>query len=672
VTQKELDDLAASMGGTLVTNPDEIDKLAASMGGQVQTTQAQTIPEPGARQMASQAPNPGEGTAEGAMGAVVRGAGPQTVMTGINPALGAIYGGTMAVMNPLTELLNTILPPEAKQLPPAQGVEWLLSQLGVAEPKTAAERILQAGAAGAAGAAGQVGAGQALQQGRELGETFAQGIGGRLAASPLQQGASGVGAGLAGQSAAEGGADPLTQGAASLAGGAVGGMAGAGRQPAFPKAMETADADKAGIRVLTSDVFPPRSPGAKLAQTLSERNPFFGTGPVRAGQQKERVDAVRNILRDFGADDVAASSDAVMSDLLAKRSADLGKWSKAKDEVIDRLAEVGGTVKVDKTTQAIDSQIAKLQGMKTEKVAPVIADLEDFKKAIQGQDIRNIEELRRQLGESYKAPEMAAIRSTGEKALSSIYGPLREDMGGFIREKGIAQDFTKWSVANKELSKMMEDLDVTAMKSALTNGDSTPEVIQRMLFAKEPSKISLLYKNLTPEGRANARSAILAKVAEDSLSSGTDIVSPDKFSNAVKKMGNSIGVFFSGDDLEQVKGLTRALDLTKHASEATANPQTGIQTLIPVGGIGAASAFGGGWEGFLGAMAAGTGIGGVTRLYESPAVRNLLVKLAKTNPDGEAETRIFNQLMATARAEETRKQSPSDRARAYQSQGAQQ
>ena len=47
-------------------------------------------------------------------------------------------------------------------------------------------------------------------------------------------------------------------------------------------------AERAGVRVLTSDVRPPESFAARSAQALGERIPFAGTGPVRAAQANER------------------------------------------------------------------------------------------------------------------------------------------------------------------------------------------------------------------------------------------------------------------------------------------------------------------------------------------------------------------------------------------------
>jgi hypothetical protein len=91
----------------------------------------------------------------------------------------------------------------------------------------------------------------------------------------------------------------------------------------LPSDIESAR--QAGITLMTSDVVPPRTFASKWLQTIGERIPGAGTGGIRQTQQAERIDAVRNVLLDFGADDAARASDDVMKDLATKRGADLAK-----------------------------------------------------------------------------------------------------------------------------------------------------------------------------------------------------------------------------------------------------------------------------------------------------------------------------------------------------------
>ena len=137
---------------------------------------------------------------------------------------------------------------------------------------------------------------------------------------------------------------------------------------------------------------------------------------MRQAQQEARIGAVRNLLTDFGATSAAQASDAVMADLQATRSGEISKYATQKNSVISGLS-TAGVVPVTGTTKAIDQQIKKLTALKTDELKPVIDRLKDWRQAIQKQNLTNIEDLRKQLGESFKAPELASVRSTGEKSL---------------------------------------------------------------------------------------------------------------------------------------------------------------------------------------------------------------------------------------------------------------
>ena len=399
-------------------------------------------------------------------------------------------------------------------------------------------------------------------------------------------------------------------------------------------------ADQLGVPIMTSDVSAPTTFVGRAVQTMGERIPAAGTGGARAAQQEARIDAVRQVLKDYGADDAAALSDDVMRDLSTKRGADLKKYSEMKNAVID-AADAKGPVAVPRTTAAIDAEIAKLSGLNTEKVTPVIAELEDFKKAIQGQGLGNIEELRKQLGKAFTTPELASVRSTAEKAAGRIYGPLKEDMRDAITATGGGRrDVLRWEVANKRLSEMSGELGSNALKSALNKGATEPEQVRKLLFSTKPSEVRLLYKNLTPEGRATARAAILQEAAKKA--GGVENISPTKFANEVERLGGSVGVFFTQEDKAVVDGLTRVLNATRRAQEFTAAPPTGVQLYPAVGAAALVDIFGG----FGAGLVSGASIGAAARIYESKAVRNMLIGLKKTKPGSEQEKTLIQKILA--------------------------
>jgi len=607
-------------------------------------------------------------TGEGLMGAVTRGLAPIATgaaigalagapFAGVGAVPGAIAGaGAMAgatlVADPVVSAVNSLLGTQFTM--PTQAIENLLTRVRVPQAKTAAERILQSTVTGAAGAGGLASAGRAIQAAAAP-VSVTREVGRQLGAQPVAQVAGGAGAGAAGAGAREAELGTGAELAASLVGGVAGGVAGqratmprttGARQPLPP---EIAQAESERIRLLTSDIRPPRTFPEKILQTAGERIPFVGTSGIRQSQQVERIDAVRNLLRDYGADDVARLGDDVIKDLLRKRSSDIQKYTKAKKEVINRLSDKG-IVPVTQASQAIDDQIANLTRRRTEGSDEAIERLRQIKDDLKERDLFQLEayrqdELAKIFMDDPARPMSLAARDAGEKALRAVYDPLRKDMIDFIKQVGERRDVDKFMVANKRLSDTASDMRNASLKSVLLKGDVKPEVIENLLFRGKPSEVRALYSKLTPEGRATARAAILAKAGKDATVDVAEgqVISPDKFANNVKKMGDSVGVFFTGDDLKRIEGLTRVLNITKRATQAAAAPATGVQAVPFLAADALLEFFGS--RNF--ATVAAASVGGLARIYESAPVRNMLLQMSKTKPGSAEEAALAKRLMST-------------------------
>ena len=624
-----------------------------------------------AAQFGGQAAQQSSTTLTGLAGAITRGVAPIAAgatfgavagapFAGVGAAPGAIAGAgaaglAMTVGDPIVSTINSLF--GTQYTLPTDAMADLLTRVGVAQPRTEAERIVQATAAGAGGAGGIAAAGRAVQTAASAKAPVTRGVGRMLAAQPVAQIAGGAGAGAAGQAVREAGGTPGGEILASLAGGVAGGMAGArmaapARAPvAAPKVQPVIEeAGRRGVPVMTSDVIPPKTFIGKAAQRVGERVPIAGTGPMRAAQQTARIEAVRGLLREFGADDVANLSDDVMADLAAKRSADLTKYSGSKKEVINRLADQG-TVPVPRAMQAIDDQIDDLLRRRTEGAEEAVERLRQIKTDLQNRDLFQLEAYRQdELAKVFKddpvRPMSLASREVGEKALRAIYRPVKEDMGDFIKATGERRDFNKWMVADKRLAEMAGELEMTTLKSVLKSGNATPEVVNRLLFSQKPSEVRQLYSSLTPTGRATARTSILAQAAQKAeyeTGNGVRMFSPEKFNAELKRLQPQIGIFFKGDDLKQVEGLSRVLTLTRRAGEAGVATPTGQEAVPFVAGGMLQSLLGS----FGGSLAAAGGVGLAARLYESAPVRNQMLKLAQTKAGSAEEAALAKRLLAT-------------------------
>lgn len=576
-----------------------------------------------------------------------------------------LYDPLAATQNYLvgSEGLLPLLPNVA---PLRQQVHDILTSAGVPEPANLTERIVGAIGEGMVGAV--TGAGVAKGASNVM-TGAGQSVADILAAQPGAQMVAGGASGLGAQAASEAGAGPVGQIAASMAGGLAGGRAAglgvAAPQAGLPSAIK--EAEQAGVRVMTTDVRQPTTFAGRWLQRTGEMIPIAGTGGPRAAQQQERINASVDLLRNYGVAETAAADNAVISnvakDLLAKRSADLAKYTGMKGEVIERLSQPNVTVPVPKTVAKIDEEIARLNQISPTQFKPVIdrmmtwrddltgtreIQLPNGQKQVvqQGQPLATIEVLRKQIGESFTDQSLASVRKEGEQVLNRIYAPLREDMGDFIKANGQRRDFDKWSVANKQLKTMVSDLEVGAMRNALNKGNVTPEAVKSLLFSAKPSDIRALYRSLSADGKRNARTAILQE-AFTGIGGKFENLSPDQFKRQLVQLGAPIGVFFSGQDLKAVEGLVRTLKMTERAGQAAVSPPTGVQLNLPV-----LTAL---LTDFLGGAGAGittmAGIGATARIYESPAVRNLLLKIPQVVSGSAEEAELFKRLTAAINAQ---------------------
>lgn len=203
---------ATQSESTKQQQPTDLAALVAQFGGQVQ---AAPTPETTATGLAGAATR---GLALPAAGALAGGAA-GALLGGVGAVPGAIAGAGAAtlaglVADPVVGAVNSMF--GTQYTLPTDALADILTRVGVAQPRTEAERIVQATAAGAGGAGGMVAAGQTLAQ---AASPVVRGVGQLMATAPGLQAASGASAGAAGQTAKEMGAGPVGQLAAAVGGG---------------------------------------------------------------------------------------------------------------------------------------------------------------------------------------------------------------------------------------------------------------------------------------------------------------------------------------------------------------------------------------------------------------------------------------------------------------------
>lgn len=410
-----------------------------------------------------------------------------------------------------------------------------------------------------------------------------------------------------------------------------------GKLPVSAAQKAVNEAEDIGIDVLTTDIRPPKTFAGKLAQATTERIPIAGTGPIRSVQAEGRLKSVRDFISKYGGDDYSNLSDDIFRELEKRRGGVLKKYVDLKRGVIDRLDEFG-TVDMSKTVGAIDQEISKLKSSKLSDIKPVINLLEDYRNSIEDQNISNIEFIRQQLGQKFKDPSFAHLKTSMDKSVNKIYGAMKSDIGDFIKKNGDRRDYVKWRIADKKLSEMTDELKSSSLKMALKKGDIESEKAMNMIFSNSPSQINLLYKNLSKDGKEKAKVAIIQKVVEKS--GGIDNLTPDTFLREMRKVENSTRVFFNKEDKKVLSGLVNALKLTRRAPDAALKPPTGVEMTAFTLPTMSAWLLGSGPLAGLGATGA---VGSIARVYESKPIRNILLQLDNAKPSKKTD-KLLNDL----------------------------
>ncbi len=423
---------------------------------------------------------------------------------------------------------------------------------------------------------------------------------------------------------------PELAGASSVAGLASGAGRAARAAEVVPDNIAAGRAAvERGIPVMRSDIKPPETFAGKSIQRVGESIPLVGTGGKRAAQQTARLDAIKEMVSDFGAEAEGVIKD-VADSVLRKYDAALTKYSGQKKAIVERL-DGKGAIATPKTQRVIDEQIALISRGTKDVADKIIPILKGWKDDLAGKSLSEMELVRKQIGERFKAADLGDVRGTGEKVLSAIYAPLKADISDFIGAAGKAGDAKVWTQANEALSSLMSEAKDTALKGVLRKGEASPEVVGKMLFSSKPSDVKRLYDSLDARGQAAAKAAVLQRAFE--AAGGADALSAEKFITQLDKLSNPIGVFFKGADREAVTGLQKALNLTRRAAQAGVSPPTGVQSLPYLMGAAATWLSGGS---LAGAAAVTGGVGLLARIYENAGVKRALMGVAKAKPAQEA------------------------------------
>jgi len=428
-------------------------------------------------------------------------------------------------------------------------------------------------------------------------------------------------------------------------------LAGAGVRALAGKADEGVEqvleaSKQLDVPVLTSDIYNPQSWATRSLQFTGESVPVIGTGSLRTAQQEAREAAVAEFinLNRGGTHQEIVEGVARRSEKLKKIAGDV--YNKINPTVNKASIDSGG-VPNQKIVDALDDAVEYLTDPKLSVSKETISMLDDMDVILrepQGYQLLrdNISSYSGQLKST--DPAVMAMPGKAKAKLEAIIAAARESRDDFARAALDEADYRKLKQADSLYGDIARDLKESKIKKLFGLGDMPPDAAKKMLYSGNPAEIRRLYQNLDSAGRSNARSAIITDIVEKLGERSRGEVTPTTLIGELRKRQSTINVFFRGQKKKELDGFIKLLDYTRRAQEVTggAGSQTAERML-------AGGAFG---AGFFDPriLAAYGSIGAISRVFESPKVRSIMIRLNQVPPGSPQFRAIAQEASALLRA----------------------
>lgn len=374
-----------------------------------------------------------------------------------------------------------------------------------------------------------------------------------------------------------------------------------------------------GVPVMTSDVIQPETLTGKIARSTGEKIPFIGTGQSRANQQTAREAAVSNFSEKYQ----SPSYEEIITSMKDKSKGVKTSAGNILEKTGGKLDNVGD-IPTENSKTAINDALESLNKSNVRVDEAAVNELAELKSLMDmPQTFTSLKENRtiaRDMLESFGKGDRSQLPTRSKSLLTKALNGMSKDMDAFAKENLTPKEFSSWKKANAVYGSEAEKLRKSKIKNVLDKGDITPENVDTMLFSKKPSEVKMLYNSLNTKGKDNARSALIAK-AYDNASRMAGGISPNSFSSQLNKLSKNTDVFFKGEEKRQLEGFKRLMQSTRRSQDSAVETPTGQQLFGIAAGAAAMSDL---------AATAGAGVsaGAIARIYESPVVRNALLRVA--------------------------------------------
>jgi hypothetical protein len=303
--------------------------------------------------------------------------------------------------------------------------------------------------------------------------------------------------------------------------------------------------------------------------------------------------------------------------------------------------EAVGPVPLTNTKARIDEVIDDLTRPGRVPDQQTIKKLEEFRDALgSGQTFKELDTIRSDFREQVRGDISRVFPKRSEVQVNRIYEAMTNDLEGAIKRNLGDKDLKRWKAAKGAYAQEASKIKNTRLKNVLQKGDLTPEAAANVLFSQKPSEVRALYRSLDASGKEAARGTVLAKAIQRATNAEGEI-SPNGLATQLSKLKTQTDIIFPGLKGKELKGFVDYLNATRRAQDASTFTPTG-QSLTALLG----------WYAALNDIFATAGAsmtaGGIARVYESPAVRDALLKLANTQSGTTAFERASREVTRAA------------------------
>lgn len=434
---------------------------------------------------------------------------------------------------------------------------------------------------------------------------------------------------------------------------ALGDIAGFGYRALRGKGDEATDAilsasEQFNVPVMTSDIYNPENWAQRGAQITSEWLPVVGTGGVRHAQQEARTQAMNDFVNMYR----GGSYEEVVQEIGKKskefRNAASAVYNKV-NPYLDQLSQ-GSGVPMPNATKELNNLTDYLTTPGLDVGDDVFNMVDDLDALMTGTP-QSFQVLKDNISGWHEKlnsidPNSRALPSKIKARFDSVLKAARKDRDMFASSNLSPDDFSALKTADRAWGETVSDMGTSKLKAILDKGEATPEVVRNMMFSRNKSDIDRLYKSLTPKGQDAARAAFITQIADD-LSKQQKGMSPTSLATNLNKYKDGIDSLFKGKKKDEIEGFINLMNVTKRAQEVEKG--TGSQTFERLAGLGAMGTV------LSGAIpvesfAAYASIGGLSRLFESPKVRNILIKAKTMKPGSDGLQQLGMQFNNALRA----------------------